>query len=284
MRIYITGGSGLLGQALRRELNDEEVVAPPRSGADITDSAGLIRHVTDCAPDAVIHCAAATAVDWCESHADEAYCLNALGSANVANACRRCGCRLIAISTDYVFDGTLPRPYHEFDRATGGRTVYGQSKFAGEEAIRRLCPDHLICRTAWLYGPDGPNFARTILQRLHTGNGQPLRVVSDQFGNPTSTAALASHLRLLLRRPELTGTFHLSCEGEASWYEFACFIARHSGLATPRILPCTTAEFPRPAPRPANSRLEKRMLRLCGLPPMPHWHEALADFLSREHG
>jgi dTDP-4-dehydrorhamnose reductase len=145
--------------------------------------------------------------------------------------------------------------------------------------VRIHCPNHLIVRVAWLYGVGGPSFVHTI--RKVASEGKDLKVVQDQIGNPTSAFAVANHLRLLLERPELAGTFHLTCEGEASWYEFACELTRLAGLS-PKIEPCTGKEFPRPAPRPADSRLEKRALKFAGLPPMPDWREVLAEFMKRE--
>ncbi|MBQ6352284.1 MAG: dTDP-4-dehydrorhamnose reductase [Lentisphaeria bacterium] len=276
MKLMITGGKGMLGGTLRREFADCEITVADLPECDITDPAGFEAFLAAARPDAVIHCAAMTAVDRCESEPELAWRLNAFGSGVVAAACRRQGVRLVAISTDYVFAGDLDRPYHEFD-VPGARTVYGITKFAGEEQVRRFCPEHLICRISWLYGGNGPSFVHTMLKLADSGP-EVLKVVADQIGNPTSTNAVARHLRLLLARPELSGTFHLTCEGEASWYEFAREIFRQAGVER-RVEPCTTAEFPRPAPRPANSRLEKRMLRWCGLPPMPDWHDALAEFM-----
>ena len=280
MKILITGGKGMLGRTLQRELQDHELVIADLPEADITDPAGFDAFLAAAAPDAVIHCAAMTAVDKCESERDLAYKLNAFGSANVAAACFRHHARLIAISTDYVFDGDADRPYDEFDHATGGATVYGRSKFAGEEAIRRHCPDHVICRISWLYGPGGPSFVHAMMN-LADGTRPTLKVVADQHGNPTSTLAVARALRRILERPQLVGTFHMTCEGEATWAEFAAEIFRLAGRRQ-TITPCTTGEFPRPAPRPKNSRLEKRMLRIAGLPPMPEWKTALAEFMSIE--
>ena len=282
MKILITGGKGMLGRTLQRELQDHELVIADLPEADITDPAGFDAFLAAAAPDAVIHCAAMTAVDKCESERDLAYKLNAFGSANVAAACFRHHARLIAISTDYVFDGDADRPYDEFDHATGGATVYGRSKFAGEEAIRRHCPDHVICRISWLYGPGGPSFVHAMM-KLADGTRPELKVVDDQHGNPTSTLAVARALRNILNRRELAGTFHMTCEGEATWFEFAEEIFRLNGIRQ-KVVPCRTDEFPRPAPRPANSRLEKRMLRLAGLPPMPHWKDALKEFCELEFG
>ena len=280
MRILITGANGMLGRTLQRKLSGHALIPADLPDGDITDEGKFDALVMRERPDAVIHCAAMTAVDDCESKRDLAFRINALGSANVAAACNRHGVRLIAISTDYVFDGSSPRPYTEFDRATGGATVYGQSKFAGEEMIRRHCPNHVICRISWLYGPGGPSFVHTML-KLADGSRPELKVVDDQRGNPTSTHAVADALARILDRPLLVGTFHLTCEGEASWHEFACEIFRQRGIVQ-KVTPCTTADFPRPAPRPANSRLEKQMLRLCGLPPMPEWRDALREFLNQE--
>ena len=278
MKILLTGGKGMLGRTLVKELTDFEVIPTDLPEADITDAAGFDALLKREMPDAVIHCAAMTAVDKCETEIDMAYKLNAFGTANVAAACHRNGVRLIAISTDYVFAGNSDRPYNEFDFADGGKTIYGKSKFAGEEAVRRHCPDHVICRISWLYGDGGPSFVHAMLS-LADGSRPELKVVADQIGNPTSTAAVARQLRHILNRRELVGTFHTTCEGEASWAEFAAEIFRLKGISQ-KIVPCRTDEFPRPAPRPANSRLDKMMYRLAGLPPMPHWKDALAEFLK----
>ena len=281
MRIVITGGKGMLGRTLQSFLKEHELVIADLPEWDITDAAAFDDHLRAVKADAVIHCAAMTAVDKCETERDLAYRLNAVGSLNVASACNRNGVRLIAISTDYVFDGGLDRPYHEFDVAGGARTVYGASKYAGEEMIRHHCPNHVICRISWLYGPGGPSFVHTMMA-LADGTRPVLKVVDDQHGNPTSTLAVARELSVFLSHPELVGTYHCTCEGEATWAEFAREVFRLAGKEQ-AIQPCTTADFPRPAPRPLNSRLEKRMLRLCGLPPMPDWHDALAEFMATEY-
>lgn len=270
----------MLGRTLQHVLKEHEPVIADLPEWDITDAAGFNNNLKAVNADAVIHCAAMTAVDKCETEQDLAYQLNAIGSMNVAAACHRNHIRLIAISTDYVFGGELDRPYHEFDIAGGVHTIYGMSKFAGEEMIRRHCPDHVICRISWLYGSGGPSFVHAMMA-LADGTRPVLKVVADQHGNPTSTFAVARQLVVFLRYPELVGTFHCTCEGEATWAEFAQEIFRLASK-NQAIQPCTTAEFPRPAPRPLNSRLEKRMLRLCGLPSMPDWHDALAEFMSVE--
>ena len=266
----------MLGKTLQRHFRQHELFVADLPEVDITDGKGVDRAVAAFKPNVIIHCAAMTQVDACETNADMAYRINALGSANVACAAARHGARMIAISTDYVFDGLLARPYHEFD-APSPRTVYGASKRAGEEAVQHHCPDHTILRIAWLYGENGPSFVHTML-KLGAQPGAPLHVVNDQIGNPTSTDAVADLIGHLLAVP-IPGVVHGSCEGEATWFEFTRAIFAKSGL-TREVVPCTTAEFPRPAPRPANSRLEKRVLRLAGFPPMPHWQEALEKFVS----
>lgn len=276
MKVLITGAKGMLGRTLARHLEDHELVLVDIDDFDLTDARATHDAIAAASPDTVVHCAAMTAVDKCETEADAAYKVNALACGNLASACHKAGARLIAISTDYVFDGALDRPYHEYD-PTGPKSVYGASKLAGEQAIRAHCPDHLICRIAWLYGAGGPSFVHTML-KLGAQGGDPLKVVNDQHGNPTSCDAVAAHIARLLHVP-LSGVCHLTCEGETTWHAFTQRIFELKGFDR-GVNPCTTDEFPRPAPRPANSRLEKRVLRLAGLPPMPHWDEALKAFLE----
>ena len=278
MKILITGGKGMLGRTLCAELREHQVLVADLPEINITDAAGIDAICRACKPDVLIHCAAMTAVDRCENCPDMAWKINTIGSANVASACHRNGIRLIAISTDYVFSGDSERPYTEFDTPTGGINIYGQSKWAGEQAIRTHCPNHVIARISWLYGPGGPSFVHTML-KLADGSRDVLKVVNDQHVNPTSTFAVVRALRKIIVRPELVGTFHLTCEGEATWYDFACKIFALAGVAQ-KVVPCFSDEYVTPAHRPANSRLEKKMLVLCGLPPMPHWEDELRDFLT----
>jgi dTDP-4-dehydrorhamnose reductase len=278
MGILVTGGTGMLGRTVCRRLGSQEAISLGSRDLDITDAAACDAVLARHRPRVVLHCAAMTAVDRCESERERAFAVNAHGSANLAQACVRHQARLVAISTDYVFAGTLDRPYREDDEA-GPRTVYGASKWAGEQAIRAQCPDHLIARVAWLYGPGGPSFLHTML-RLGAQQGPALTIVDDQIGNPTTTDAVADALLPLLDSP-IRGTVHMSCEGEASWFAFAQAIFSRRGITRP-VHPCTTTAFPRPAPRPANSRLEKRALRDHGQPPMMGWQDALDRFL-KEH-
>jgi dTDP-4-dehydrorhamnose reductase len=267
----------MLGRTLCRVLGDHEVISFTRSMGDITDGDALKDFFEAQRPDCVVHAAAMTAVDDCETKTGEAMRINGGGSANVAQAAALISARLIAISTDYVFDGTLDRPYREDDEPAP-RTAYGRSKLAGEQAILRFCPDAAILRTAWLYGKGGPSFVHTMM-RLGREEGPPVRVVNDQVGNPTSTDALAGLIEQFLERHE-SGIFHASCEGEATWYDVASeiFTLKH---CTRSVVPCSSSEYPRPAQRPSNSRLEKRALRLKGYRPLPHWREALVEFLER---
>lgn len=276
MKVLVTGAKGMLGRTILRRFRGVDVVGVDVEDGDITDREATRSMLASHGPDVVIHCAAMTAVDDCESKPLRAHAINATGSSSVAEAACATGARLIAISTDYVFSGDLDRPYREND-PVGPKSVYGQSKLAGEEAIRAACEDHTICRIAWLYGAGGPSFVHTML-RLGAQEGDPLKVVDDQVGNPTSCDAVADHLRMLLEA-SITGTVHLTCEGEATWFDFTKEIFGLRGL--PReVVPCTSEEFPRPAPRPHNSRLENRALREAGLPPMPRWQAALKDFLE----
>ena len=277
-RILITGCRGMLGRTLMRRLADHELIGTDLPDLDLTRPDAVDAAFGGLRPEVVIHTAAFTAVDRCESEPDAAFAANALAAANVAVACHRHRARLIAIGTDYVFAGDLDRPYHEWDRPDP-RTVYGRSKLAGEWAVARHCPDHTILRIAWLYGPGGPSFVHTMLG-LGSQPGPPLQVVNDQIGNPTSTDVVADAIRRLLDQP-VPGIVHATCEGEATWYDFTRAIFLMRGLARP-IEPCTSDVYRRPAPRPANSRLQKRVWGLSGMPALPGWQEALERFF-REH-
>lgn len=280
MKVLITGANGMLGRTLCNVLQGCEIIPTDRKDADITDAQQFDACMAAHKPDVVIHCAAMTAVDLCETEIEQAYRINAVGTANVAASCHRHGARLIAISTDYVFDGKLDRPYTEFDQPTGGATIYGRSKWAGEQAVRAHCPNHVIARVSWLYGPGGPSFVHTML-KLADGTRPMLKVVDDQNGNPTSTVAVAEKIQELLGRPEVVGTFHMSCEGLATWYQFAKKIFELTGRDQ-KVVPCATDEYPRPAPRPKNSCMEKQMLRLQGFTPMINWEQDLERFLHDE--
>ena len=279
-KILITGGKGMLGRTLQRELADHDLFVADLPETDMLDADSLGRAFAAFRPELVIHCAAMTKVDDCETNRELAYRLNETGSANVATACRAAGARLIAISTDYVFAGDAPSDYAYAETdAPAPRTVYGASKLAGERAVLSILPEAVVLRIAWLYGAGGPSFVHT-MAKLGAQDGAPLKVVDDQRGNPTSTVAVAGAVKFLLSHPEVRGVVHGTCEGVCSWYDLTCELFRLLGL-TRAVTPCTTAEFPRPAPRPANSALAKNVLHALGFA-MPDWRAALADFVAKE--
>ncbi len=291
MKMLITGGKGMLGRTLQRRFGDHELFIADLPEVDILNRVALIETFESFRPDVVIHCAAMTKVDDCETNEELAFRLNGMGSANVAAACRNCGARLIAISTDYVFSGDTrewslcpggPRAegsgWRETD-VTFPRTVYGKSKLAGERSILDVLPEAVVLRIAWLYGAGGPSFVHT-MAKLGAQDGDPLKVVDDQRGNPTSTDAVADEIAFLLEHPEIKGVVHGTCAGVCSWYDLTVELFRLLGLAR-GVNPCTTEEFPRPAPRPAHSALEKTVLAAHGYQPQS-WQDALAAFVKSE--
>lgn len=282
MKILITGAAGQLGREVQRVLSEHEgrfeVYPLGAEAMDITDGASVLRAVNEIRPDAVVHAAAYTQVDRAESEVDLAFKVNAIGARNVAVATENVGAKLVYISTDYVFDGTKGSPYTEFD-AVSPLGVYGRSKLVGEEFVRNSCSRYFIVRTAWLYGAHGNNFVKTMLA-LAT-QGKPIKVVNDQVGSPTYALDLAEFIIQLLET-ENYGVYHATNAGCCSWYEFARAIFAEAGLQVD-LSPCTTEEFPRPAPRPAYSVLDHMAIRLNGLKDFRPWQEALRDFIS-EYG
>ena len=289
MRILITGGKGMLGRTLLRELgsaaegkpSDNEIIIADLPDWDITDDAAFVAKVGEAKPDLIIHCAAMTKVDDCEQKRDLAFKLNEEGSRNVALAAKACGARLFAISTDYVFSGEPPKEpwaWSETD-IPRPRTVYGASKFAGEQMIQMILPEAVIIRIAWLYGAGGPSFVHT-MAKLGAQGGAPLKVVNDQRGNPTSTKTVADVIKFLMTKPDVSGVVHGTCEDQCTWYDLTVELFRLLGLKR-AVVPCTTEEFPRPAPRPRNSALKKSVLNLLGYR-TPNWKVALADFVKEE--
>ena len=272
MRILITGAGGQVGRELVTAFADHDVVAADRTTLDVGDRADVLAAITTFSPDAIVHAAAFTAVDACESEGDRAYTVNALGTRHVAEGARRVGAHLVHLSTDYVFDGTKASAYDEWD-VPNPQSAYGRSKFAGElEAA--ATPDATIVRIAWVFGVHGGNIVKTILR---VAADQPtLRFVDDQRGRPTEAADVAGFVRRLVgeRRP---GLFHATNQGEVSWYEFARNVLDAAGLDPDRVEPIATTDLdpPRPAPRPANSVLDDVALRLSGLTPLPHFRESL---------
>ena len=281
MKILITGGRGMLGRTLQRELAEHELVIADLPDWDITRDEDFVSRVGAEKPEVIVHCAAMTKVDDCEAKRELAFKLNEEGSRNVAIAAKTCGARLFAISTDYVFSGEPPREpwaWSETD-IPRPRTVYGASKLAGEQAIQMILPEAVIVRIAWLYGAGGPSFVHT-MAKLGAQAGAPLKVVNDQRGNPTSTKTVAEVIRFLLSKPDVSGIVHGTCEEQCTWYDLAVELFRLLGLRR-ELTPCTTDEFPRPAPRPRNSALKKSVLNLLGYR-TPDWKTALADFVRAE--
>ena len=281
MKILITGGKGMLGRTLQKELAEHEIVVADLPEWDITDDTGFVTKVGEAKPDLIIHCAAMTKVDDCEQKRDLAFKLNEEGSRNVALAAKTCGARLFAISTDYVFSGEPPKEpwaWSETD-IPRPRTVYGASKFAGEQMIQMILPEAVIIRIAWLYGSGGPSFVHT-MAKLGAQEGAPLKVVNDQRGNPTSTKVVADVIRFLMTKPDVSGIVHGTCEEQCTWYDLTVELFRLLGLKR-AVVPCTTDEFPRPAPRPRNSALKKSVLNLLGYR-TPDWKTALAEFARAE--
>lgn len=283
MKILITGGNGMLGRTLRRRLAEQghEIAIADLPEWDVTDTDSFSAKLVALHPDVVIHCAAMTKVDDCEANRELAFKLNEEGSRNVALACKMCGARLFAVSTDYVFSGEPPKEPWAWSETDIPRpqTVYGASKFAGEQMVQMILPEAVILRIAWLYGAGGPSFIHT-MAKLGAQEGAPLKVVNDQRGNPTSCDTVADAIAFLLTKPYASGIVHATCEDQCTWYDLAVELFRLLGLKR-EVVPCTTAEFPRPAPRPKNSALKKSVLNLLGYR-TPNWRDALARFAREE--
>lgn len=251
-----------------------QVTAFSRAELDIVDRAAVRDAVDASRPEVVINCAAWTDVDGAEAEYGAALAVNGNGAGHVAEAAAQAGAWLLHISTDYVFDGRQRRPYVESD-PTAPASGYGRSKLAGEAAVAAAAPEgHTIVRTSWLFGRSGHSFPKTILRLA--GERDELKVVEDQVGCPTYTGHLAAAL-VELAPMRLGGLVHLAAEGECSWFQFAGAVVDGAGLQT-RVLPCATAEFPRPAPRPGYSVL--RSERGSAVPVLPHWRDGLAEFLA----
>ncbi len=282
-KVLITGSKGQLGRALAKVLRDDyQLFLYDVEEMDITSEKHSLSIVSQIQPDCIIHCAAFTRVDDCEKMQEEAYLVNAAGAANVAKAAEYCGAELIHVSTDYIFDGAGAfesgriRPYRETDQPNPINS-YGRTKLEGEILVQNTCKRTYIVRTAWLYG-EGHNFVRTMLQLAGTGN--PIRVVDDQKGNPTSALELARAIRKLMFSGQY-GTYHATCEGECTWYAFAKRIFELAGLEV-HTTPITTAEYPTPAKRPKYSVLENAALRDRLGYEMAHWDKALAEYIHEE--
>lgn len=283
-RILITGANGQLGIAINQLLKEREDITLINTcllessaycpiKLDITNPMGVMNLVQELNPQIIINCAAHTQVDQCESEQEKAYTINALGPKYLAEAAKAVEARLIHISTDYVFSGENKEPYTEED-AADPRSVYGSTKLAGEEFVKSICDNYQIVRTAWLYG-DGKNFVKTML-RLEEEK-KDIKVVSDQFGCPTSALELARAIVFLMDREEC-GIFHAVCEGVTTWYEFAGEIFRLAGKEA-SLSPIPTEEYRVAAQRPAYSVLSTRKLKDMGYR-LKNWKDALKEYMN----
>lgn len=277
MRVFVTGVRGQLGYDVMRELEKRgiDAVGVDIQEMDITDAASVEKVIKSAAPDAVIHCAAYTAVDAAEDNEELCRKVNADGPKNIARVCRELDIKMLQVSTDYVFDGEGERPW-EPDDPCGPRSVYGQTKYEGELAVQEILEKYFIVRIAWVFGVNGKNFVKTMLKLAETHDS--LTVVNDQFGSPTYTYDLAGLLVDMIQTDKY-GIYHATNEGFCSWYEFACAIFEKAGKKV-EVKPVTTAEYGAKAFRPHNSRMSKEKLTANGFRRLPAWEDALERYLK----
>ena len=276
-RWLITGGAGMVATDLAHELESrgERVVSLSKSDLDITNQQDVRKTIRDLKPGIIANCAAYTKVDDCEMNERVAMAINGTAVEFLAGAANDVDALFVNISTDFVFDGSSRTPYDVNDR-TNPLSAYGRSKLVGEQATAHA-KQHLLVRTSWLFGVHGYNFVEAIRNQVKKGTN-PLRVVNDQRGRPTYTPHLASAIIRLTHNPQARGIVHYADAGECTWYDFACAIVEELGAAT-KIVPVTTAEFPRPATRPAYSVLStERYERLTGVQP-ESWRDGLREYL-----
>lgn len=279
--ILVFGGNGQLGQELSRAAASRGIAlrALPHADADIADRAAVAAALSRWRPRLVVNAAAYTKVDLAESNADQARRANEIGPAILAAECGSAEIPLLHVSTDYVFDGQKQDAYREDDPICP-ISVYGRSKAAGEDAVRRLLKRHVILRTAWVYSEFGHNFLRTILGLAQTRD--ELRIVADQYGSPTSTREIAEAILriipMVLRQEDLAGTYHFTADGFTTWHGFACRIVEVAAPLTgrrPRVTTIATADYPTAARRPPNSRLDCRLfVQTFGFAPR-HWTDGV---------
>jgi dTDP-4-dehydrorhamnose reductase len=289
MKILLLGANGQVGWELRRSLSIlGEVNACLRADINLEALDHLPSMLEKHQADVIVNAAAYTAVDKAESDAARAFCVNAQAVEGIAKHAKKTNALLVHYSTDYVFDGTKPTPYTEAD-TPNPQSVYGKSKLAGEEAIRASGCRHLIFRTSWVYAQRGGNFAKTMLRLA--AERETLRVVADQRGAPTSAELIADVTALAIYRyskENITKIYNLSTQGVVTWYEYACFVieqARAAGaiLKVKEISPITTAEYPVPAPRPANSQLDCTQLQRDTAIVLPQWQLHVARLIEQLH-
>jgi len=280
MKILITGSTGMLGSECKRILGEEhEIIAPGRSEMDIVSWDGVIDNLQEVSPDVVLNCAGFTDVDACEKESYTVRKVNIEGPRNLAQCSARFECKLIHISSDYVFDGMkmIPQPYFE-DDSPNPLSAYGLSKMESETAVRENSPNYVIIRTAWLYGISGKNFVKSILNQAVNKKSEVLKIVNDQFVSPTWTFRLAMQIKELLYSDGV-GTYHATAEGYCNPFEFAEYILKKLAIKA-SIEPCSLKDLDRPARRPANCLLENRLLKKQGINFMLDWKEDLDTFLD----
>ena len=278
MKVLVTGVKGQLGYDVVNELTKRgiEAVGVDIQDMDITDAASVEKVIGEVAPDAVIHCAAYTAVDAAEDNVELCRRVNADGTQNIANVCKKLDCKMIYISTDYVFDGEGTRAW-EPDDERHPLNVYGQTKYEGELAVQNTLEKYFIVRISWVFGVNGKNFIKTMLNLGKTHD--TLTVVDDQIGTPTYTYDLARLLVDMLEKEEY-GKYHATNEGGyISWCDFAKEIFRQAGMDV-KVIPVSSAEYPAKAKRPSNSRMEKKKLEEHGFIRLPDWKDALGRYLK----
>ncbi len=278
MKILVTGVNGQLGYDVMNELAKRgiEGVGTDVDNMDVTDAAACERVIKEVGPDAVMHCAAYTAVDAAEDNVELCRKINGEGTRNIAVVCRELDIPMMYISTDYVFDGQGTRPW-EPDDERHPLNVYGQTKYEGELAVEELLDKYFIVRIAWVFGVNGKNFIKTML-RLGKERGK-VSVVDDQIGSPTYTYDLARLLVDMIQTDKY-GRYHATNEGLCSWYEFACEIFKKAGMDSVEVTPVTSAEYPAKAARPFNSRMSKEKLTENGFERLPSWQDALERYLK----
>ena len=278
MRILVTGAKGQLGTDLVKELNGRghDVIAIDIKDLDITRYADVEKYIKAAKPEAVIHCAAYTAVDAAEDNIGACMRVNCIGMGNIAKVCGDMNIRMLYLSTDYVFNGEGERPWEPEDEADPINT-YGMSKYEGEKVVKQDVLKYFIVRISWVFGAGGSNFVKTML-KLGKSKGA-VSVVSDQIGSPTYTPDLSVLLADMIVTNKY-GIYHATNEGLCSWYEFACEIFRQAGMDEVKVTPLTTEEYPVKAKRPKNSRMSKTKLDLKGFNRLPAWQDALGRFLE----
>ena len=281
MKVLVTGAGGQLGRDVMMQLRQRghTAVGADIDEMDISDPESVEQFVRGEQPDAVIHCAAWTDVDLAEDFPEPCRRVNAMGTANVAAACAKQSCKLLYLSTDYVFGGAGEEPWKPDCRAFAPCNVYAQTKLEGEQAIREAGVEKFfIVRIVWAFGENGKNFVKKMLDLAKTS--KVLRVVDDQIGTPTYTADLA-RLLIDMIETEKYGYYHATNEGPyVSWYEYALEIFRQAGVQV-RVVPVSTEEYGDKAPRPKNSRVDRSKLTECGFEPLPDWRDAVARFLEK---